>query len=215
MIPNGIPDPRPDFEKDVLPLRLAQAEKRRSGESYTVQVLYLGLCYRQKGLFDLLEAIAIANEKLRGTPVRMKLVIAGTFYIEAERVEFEKRVRQPDLINWIEYKGFISGDEKRGLLRTSDCLCFPTYYEAESFGLVVIEAMAYGLPVVLTNWRGVPEVVPAEYEHIVEPRSPEQLAKALVSLLGEGYDSRLRGHFLEYYTDQSFAGKIRAALLNL
>ena len=215
VVPNGIPDPRPDFEKDVLPIRLAQAEKRRSNEPYTFHVLYLGLCYQPKGLFDLLEAMAIANERLRGTPVRMKLLVAGGFFLQAEQREFEARISQPDLVNWVEYKGFVSGDEKRALLRNSDCLCFPTYYEAESFGLVVIEAMAYGLPVVVTNWRSVPEVVPAGYEYIVEPRAPEQLAKALISLLGEGYDPRLRTHFLDHYTDQQFAGKIRAALLNL
>ena len=215
VIPNGIPDPRPDFENDVLPIRLTQAERRRGGEPYTFQVLYLGLCYRPKGLFDLLEAIVIANEKLKGTPVRMKLVVAGGFYVEAERAEFERRASQPDLINWVEYKGFVSGDQKRGLLRTSDCLCFPTYYEAESFGLVVIEAMAYGLPLVITNWRSVPEVVPPGYEHVVEPRAPEQLAKAMVSLLGEGYDPRLREHFLKHYTAELFVAKIRAALLNL
>lgn len=215
IVPNGIPDPRPDFEKDILPVRMAQADKRQSDESYTFQVLYLGLCYRPKGLFDLLEAIAIANEKLRGTPVRMKLVVAGTFFIDAERREFDQRIAQPDLVNWVEYKGFAAGEEKRALLRTSDCFCFPTYYEAESFGLVVIEAMAHGLPLVVTNWRSVPEVLPRGYEHVVDPQAPEQLAKALVSLLGEGYDPRLRAHFLEHYTDQVFTGKIRAALLNL
>jgi glycosyltransferase involved in cell wall biosynthesis len=215
VVPNGIPDPRPDYDNDVLPIRLAQAAKRRSGEPYTFQVLYLGVCRRLKGLFDLLEAIAIANEKLRGTPVRMKLLVAGTFYLEAERAEFDQRIGQPDLVNWVEYKGFVSGDEKRGLLRNGDCLCFPTYYEAESFGLVVIEAMAYGLPVVITNWRSVPEVVPEGYDHVVEPRAPQQLAKSLIGLLGEGYDPRLREHFLTHYNEHLFVAKIRAALMNI
>ena len=215
IIHNAIPDPRPDFEKDILPVRLAQAEKRRSDESYTFQVLFLSLCCRSKGLFDLLEAIAIVNEKLRGTPVRMKVAVGGSFYPKSERAEFEKRVSQPDLINWVEYKGFVSGEDKRALLRMSDCLCFPTWYEAESFGLVLIEAMAYGLPVVLANWRNLPELVPPGYGHIVEPKAPEELARALISLLGEGYDPRLRTHFLEHYTDRLFVAKIRTALLNL
>jgi glycosyltransferase involved in cell wall biosynthesis len=215
VVPNGIPDPRPDFQNDVLPLRLTQAEKRRGEGPYVFQVLYLGLCYRPKGLFDLLEAIAIANEKLRGTPVRLKAVIGGTFYRPSEQAEFQKRVAQPDLVNWVEYKGFISGDEKRGLLRTSDCFCFPTYYEAENFPLVLIESMAYGLPVVVTNWRGLPEFLPVGYERVVEPRAPDQLARAIIALLGEGYDPRLRAHFLEHYTDELFGARIRAALLNL
>ena len=215
LVPNGIPDPRPDFEKDVLPIRLSQAAKRRTGEAYTFQVLYLGVCYRSKGLFDLLEAIAVANGKLKGTPVGIRLVVAGTFSLKSERAKFDERINRPDLNNWVEYKGFVSGEEKRGLLRNSDCLCFPTYYEAESFGLVVIEAMAHGLPVIVTNWRSVPEILPADYEYVVEPKAPEQLAKALVSLLGEGYDPRLRQRFLEHYTAELFTAKMRTALLNL
>lgn len=215
LVPNGMPDPRPQFEKDVLPIRLTQAEKRRSGESYTYHVLYLGVCSRSKGVFDLVDAIAIANEKLKGTPVRMKLVVAGGFHTDDEHEEFGKRISQPDLINWVEYKGIVASDERRGFLRTCDCLCFPTHDEAESFATVVIEAMAYGLPVLITNWRGIPEVLPAGYEHVVEPQAPAELATAMVSLLGEGYDPRLREHFLQHHTAESFIGKIRAALLNV
>jgi hypothetical protein len=69
--------------------------------------------------------------------------------------------------------------------------------------------------VVVTNWRGLPEFLPVGYERVVEPRAPDQLARAIIALLGEGYDPRLRAHFLEHYTDELFGARIRAALLNL
>jgi len=45
----------------------------------------------------------------------------------------------------VEYCGFVTGAEKSRLFREADVFCFPTYYPAESFGLVVLEAMAHGL----------------------------------------------------------------------
>ncbi|HEY2826902.1 MAG TPA: glycosyltransferase, partial [Pirellulales bacterium] len=37
--------------------------------------------------------------------------------------------------------------------------CLPTFYEAETFGVVLVEAMSFQLPVVATRWRGIPEIV--------------------------------------------------------
>ena len=50
------------------------------------------------------------------------------------------------------------GSGKNRVLREADLLCFPTYYAAEVIPTVIIDAMAYGLPVVSTEWRGVPEL---------------------------------------------------------
>ncbi|HEY6169531.1 MAG TPA: glycosyltransferase, partial [Verrucomicrobiae bacterium] len=164
IVPNGIPDPCPAFEHDVLPRRLARAHARKkllAGESLTedersraggdphvFRVLFLSLCHRGKGLFDTLDAVALANEKLRTSPFRIELVIAGSFWNDAERREFAQRIGQPDLNRGgplVDYHGFVSGPAKHRLLLESDCLCFPTKM-AESFGLVLVEGMAYGLP---------------------------------------------------------------------
>ncbi|MCB0778125.1 MAG: glycosyltransferase, partial [Flavobacteriales bacterium] len=40
-----------------------------------------------------------------------------------------------------------------------DIFCFPSHFEAESFGLVLVEAMQFARPVVSTHWRGIPSVV--------------------------------------------------------
>lgn len=231
VVPNGIPDPCPHYDSEVLPRRrvrasarrkLAQDEKlteeeaRQAGAAPEVfQVLYIGLCHREKGVFDLVEAMAIAHRQLRGSPLRMKLVVAGTFWIETDRVEFERRIQQPDLTEGgpaVDYRGFVSGTDKVKLFHESDCLCFPTYYQAESFGLVLVEAMAFGLPVVATRWRMVPELLPQDYPGLVEPRSPEQLANALLATLDRGYDESQRQRFLQHFTVERFAENVRAVL---
>jgi glycosyltransferase involved in cell wall biosynthesis len=213
VVTTGIQDPCPDFDRQVLPFRLKRAAQRRQGGTF--QVLYLGLCYSQKGLFDLVNAVALANQRLRGTSHEVKLVVAGVFWLAAERQEFDKRTQEKDLAGAIEYKGFVSEEEKSRLLRESDCLCFPTFYEAETLGLVLLEAMAYGLPVVATNWRSLPEIVPPGYERLVPPHAPEQIATAIVSLVREEYDPRMRAHFLEHFSAERFLVKFESALLSL
>jgi glycosyltransferase involved in cell wall biosynthesis len=234
VIPNGIPDPCPDFDKEVLPLRLERAAARADWLSGTppadraacrLNVLFLSLCTREKGLFDTIEAVVLVNQRLaqERSPLRVQLIVAGKFWRESEKVEFEQRIARPDLNGGaanssdavVRYCGFVAGAEKHRLFRESDCFCFPSYYQAESFGIVLVEAMAHGLPIITARWRTIPELLPAGYGGLVEPRSPEQIAAALEKLLRQDYDPALRARFLEHYTDRQFARRMKSALLSL
>ena len=231
VVPNGIPDPCPEFEKEILPRRLARAEARKkialgerpmegAGEQpHIFKLLFIGVCFSEKGIFDAAEAIALANRKLQGTPFQVTLTLAGTFFTEAEKQQFERRIREPDLHTKegasVEHKGFVSGEEKRRLFREHDAFCFPTWYSAENFPLVLLEAMAYGLPIVSTHWRGIPELVPPGYHGLVPPKSPAAVAETIVKFVTIDYDPTLRARFLEHYTDKQFAAKIKAALTGL
>jgi glycosyltransferase involved in cell wall biosynthesis len=53
----------------------------------------------------------------------------------------------------------LSGDAKFETFSRSDIFCFPSHYDAETFGLVLLEAMSFGLPVVATRWRGISSIV--------------------------------------------------------
>jgi len=224
IVPNGIPDPCPDFAQRILPLRQERAASRRTPAPARrpFQILFLSLCTREKGLFDTLEAVALLNKRLNETSPtpRVQLTVAGKFWKEEEEREFTERIARPDLNGgsadpaWqaVSYKGFVGGAAKAQLLHDSDCLCFPTYYQAESFGLVLVEAMAFGLPVVTTRWRTIPELLPPGYPGLVDPRSPAQIAVALEALLGQEYDPRLRAGFLERFTVEKTFERLRAAL---
>jgi len=56
----------------------------------------------------------------------------------------------------VELVGFLDSGQKKSALERADCLVFPTFYEGETQGLVLLEAMSAGLPVITTSWRGVP-----------------------------------------------------------
>jgi glycosyltransferase involved in cell wall biosynthesis len=217
VVANGIPDPCPQFAREVLLARAAALEDRmKAGAKPVFQLLYIGLCLKEKGLFDAMEAVRLANQK--DTTTTFKLRVAGTFWFESERAEFEERCRDlklPDGGPQVEYLGFVTGKEKDRLFRESHCLCFPTYYSAESFGLVVVEAFAYGLPVITTRWRMIPELLPEGYPGIVEPKSPEQIAMKMVDAIQWNFFARLRDHYLRHFTADEFWRKMRAALLSV
>jgi glycosyltransferase involved in cell wall biosynthesis len=171
--------------------------------------MFLSMCYSGKGLFDTVEAVALAHKKLSGSPLRVRLTVAGKFWLETEQKQFEERIRQPDLLAadgtaLVEYRGFVGGVDKTRLFVESDCLCFPTYMP-ESFGLVLVEGMAFGLPLITSNSRNIPEMLPPNPPGIVDPKSPDQIATRLLEYLGMDYDPVLRSRFLKHYTDERFA----------
>jgi len=232
IVPNGIPDPCVDFEEAVLPRRRARVQARHrllagqslsetertaaDGDPEIFRVLYLAHCTREKGLFDTLEAVAVANAKLfhEGSPLRCHLIVAGAFLDPREEVEFQRRIAEPDLMGTVRYAGFAGTAEKNALLRQSDCLCFPTFYHAESFGLVVVEAIAAGLSVVTTRWRALPDLLPADFPGFVPVMNPPALAQALIDALQRD-GSELRAEFLAHFTEGGHLTQLKQAFLSL
>jgi glycosyltransferase involved in cell wall biosynthesis len=169
VVSNGIPDPCNDFAKQVLPRRHARAAARRKllagstltnqelreagGNPEKVTVLYLAHCTREKGLFDTVAGVALANQELRRqrAALSLRLLVTGNFVTSAEKNEFDRLLAQPGASENIEYLGFVSGEQKNGLLRQADLFCFPTYYENENQPVNLIEAMAFGLPILTTR----------------------------------------------------------------
>lgn len=227
IVPNGIPDPCPDFETSLLPQRLARLTARQQLATHgpiasarpsvevasLVRVLFLGHCTRQKGLFDTMEGVRLAQRRLEasGSPFQLKLAVCGNFLNEAEEAEFQQLKDTADFRPLVEYHGFVTGAAKDQAFRSADLFCFPTFYYAESFGLVVAEAMAYGLPVVTTRWRAIPEVLPPDYAGLVEPNQPEQIAARLVDFITHSNPRALREHFVAHFTiEQHLAALARA-----
>ena len=215
IVANGIPDPCPDFETAIVPRRRARLAARRrfaagealseaqradaGGDPGIFHVLFLAHCTREKGVFDTIDGVLAANDTLlaRKSVLRLHLTIAGGFLDVAEEQELRSAIaRHAEAIT---YAGFVRGETKAALLASSDAFCFPTYYPAEGQPVSVIEAIAYGLPVVTTQWRAIPEIFPADYAGFVSPRSPDQVGAALMAA-ADGDGAGLRELFLARYT---------------
>lgn len=218
IVSNGIPDPCPEFARGVLPRRQARFAARKkllSGQTLTdedlqaagpeprqVRLVYLAHCTREKGVFDAVNGVFLAAKRLaeRKFPISLRLLVAGTFVSADERAEFDRLLTLPGMADLVQYFGFVSGETKLKLLREADLFCFPTYYENENQPVNLIEAMAFGLPILTTRWRSLPELFPANYAGLVDIRSPEQIANVLPALMtGEAGDG-FRDIFLRHYT---------------
>ncbi len=207
IVPNGIPDPCPDFATRLLPQRQERLRARRrwleggdreGGAEPVYRLLFLAHCTREKGVFDALEGLALyhaAKPRLRAS-----LTVAGAFLDAEEERAFRERIARPDLADCVTYVGFAAGAEKIRLFEESDCFCFPTYYYAESFGLVILEAMSFGMPVLTTPWRAIPELLPEGYCGYAPPRSPEKVAELLGTLPVLDLSETMRAAYLNRFT---------------
>ena len=112
----------------------------------------------------------------------------------------------------VRYLGFVSGDRKNQLLREADLFLFPTRYLGENQPVNLIEAMAFGLPIVTTRWRSLPEMLPAGYPGLVNGQDPEELAVAILSVLAERSGEYAREHFRERFTLERHLADLAAAI---
>lgn len=204
VVRNGIPDPCPAF---------VPRDREREDPGAVFDVIFVGLCSGEKGVLAAAAGVMEANRRAHaGT--RIRLTAAGTFPDAAAAAEFQALVdAAPDAIR---HKGFVTGEAKHELFAGARALVFPTAYPHETQGLVVAEALAFDLPVIVTRWRAVHEGLPAQHVYFVEPNRPDQIADALLAArAAESPRGVLRAHFLAHYSREQHLTRLRAALLSL
>jgi glycosyltransferase involved in cell wall biosynthesis len=130
-------------------------------------VLYVGRLYRRKRVEDLVRAAAI----LRGRIPDLEVRIVG----DGPRAAALRRLREARAVTWL---GNVGRGELMAEFNRADVFCLPS--EQEGFGIVLLEAMASGKPIVAARAAAIPEV--AAHGMLVEPRQPEALAAAIESL---------------------------------
>jgi len=209
IVSNGIPDPCPDFDT-VGRLHRRQRFNDRckiftgefSGEPITVKLLYLAHCTREKGLFAAIDGVIAANRELaeRKLPMKLKFTVAGHFVTYAEREEFNGLRQDPWVADMVEHVGFVSGERKHQLLREADLFLFPTRYHGENQPVNLIEAMAFGLPIVTTRWRSLPELLPPNYPGLVNRQDGAEIAAVILKVLATKSGEHAREHFLTHFT---------------
>lgn len=168
-------------------------------------LLFVGRLRLRKGVEVLLEALAeLRGQGVVAPPVR----IAG----EGEhRTALERRTGELGLTDRVEFLGRGSAETVRALLATSCALVVPSIYEG--MPLVVLEAMAAGLPVIASRVSGIPEVViDGETGRLVPPEDPSALAAALAELIADSDQARRRGTAGRRRVDRLFRPEHAAAI---
>lgn len=175
VIPNGV-----DVERFRRAVPVARWQDGRAN------LLFVGRLEPRKGLVELLKGYRI----LRRGGFECRLLVVGTGPQEREARRYVATRRLLD----VEFLGRVSDDEKAQLFRTADVFVSPAT-GAESFGIVLLEAMAAGAPIVCSDIHGYKGVVRrGEQALLVPPRSPKDLAGAIGRVL---IDPRLAARMRE------------------
>jgi glycosyltransferase involved in cell wall biosynthesis len=160
----------------VVPEPIDLAEWRRllaiyPADSPRFTVLYVGRMYRRKRVDVLLRAAAQVRQRIR----RLEVRLVGDGPCAASLQSLARELKLEDTVTWL-------GDVSRSSLATeynrANVFCLPSVQEG--FGIVLLEAMAAGKPVVASRAAAIPEVLP--HGMLVEPENPEALAAGILDL---------------------------------
>lgn len=139
-------------------------------------ILFLSRFDRKKGL-DLLFA-AFARVRNECPDVLLVLAGAGDPALVAQLREEAQRLGITPHVVWA---GFLTGEEKWAALRQADVFALPSY--SENFGVALVEALACGCPVVLSDQVGIHREIARAGAGLVTPCKVNELARALLDVL--------------------------------
>ncbi len=166
IIPNGV-------DLDCFSSGVSPIDEFGDGK---INILFVGRLEKRKGLNYLLEAHKHIKQEIPNS--RLIVVGPGTRL----RNKYEKRVARNGLKDVV-FVGCVSHDELPRYYNTADIVCAPATGK-ESFGIVLLEAMALGKPVVASNIDGYASIMTHGAEGLlVPPKDEKALAQALLSLM--------------------------------
>lgn len=150
-----------------------------------LRLLFVGRLVERKGVHVLLDALALLPEE---PPIRLEIVGDGP-----EREPLERRARSLGIQDRVTFRGFVPREELEDRLRGCDVLTLPAITDSkgdvEGLGVVLLEAMGFGKPVVASLSGGITDIVrPGENGLLVPPGDAAALAAAL-----EGFARDPRG----------------------
>ena len=166
IIPNGVD--LEHFSPDVSPI-----DEFRDGK---LNILFVGRLEKRKGLNYLLKAYKQVKQEIPDT--RLIAVGPGTRL----RRKYEKQIKQSGLRDVV-FAGYVSYDELPRYYKTADIFCAPAT-GWESFGIILLEAMAAGKPIIASNVEGYAGLISHGVEGLlVPPKDAKELTRSLISLL--------------------------------
>ena len=140
------------------------------------QALFLGAITENKGVFDILKAIPLVLKEIPD----FKFVFCGDHGIN----DLQEKIKKANLNNSVDIRFWVEYEEKLQLLQSSAMLLLPSY--SEGFPMVILEAMACGLPVICSDVGGISEAVTdGESGLVIRPGDVTVLADRIVQLVSD------------------------------
>ena len=169
VIPNGI-----DYR------RFADAEPFPWAADDTPRILFVGRMDERKGLRHLLQAFS----QLRQSRGNVRLVVVGPGQPDRESLALRSQIASDDP-DAVVLAGAVSHEDLPRYYASADVFCSPAI-GGESFGIVLLEAMAAGAPVVASDIDGYRDVVTHERDGLLTPpQDPDAIAAAILRVFGD------------------------------
>ena len=183
IVPHGI--------TDISAASLARAQQNAVDENKPLRILYVSRLEARKGTDLFLEAV---TELLRGEADVEVLLVGRDAYADQPERSYRKKyeMEHPELCGRVKFCGELSDAELAEICEESHIFCVPSRFE--SFGIIFIEAMRYGLPVVACDTGGVPDIVQdGETGILCKTQSAMEIESALSRLVRDAAARRRLG----------------------
>ena len=146
-------------------------------------ILFLGKICREKGIFDLMDAIIAHQDEYKG---RLRFYIAGI----GESDRLNGLISSHHLEGLVTYFGWVDGLKKERLLNESDIFILPSYYEGVPIS--ILEAFSYHLPAIASNVGGIPEILSEGIEGVIIPPGDTEKLHEAITLLAQSPSLRFK-----------------------
>ena len=200
-VPNAL---TPDVHRALVCARAAPRDRGTAPP----ELLFLSTAFESKGILVLLDALLQQRSALR-------CHVVGQIP-EALRQPIEQRISAMPAQVSVTLHGPLLGEAKFRRLLAADLFVHPTLNDY--FPLVVLEAMAAGLPIIASRVGALPEMLEGEAGYLIEPADVPALALALAELLDQpcrrvALGQRARQRYLQHYAPEGFDNRMRKVLL--
>jgi spore coat protein SA len=145
-------------------------------------ILFVGRLVSEKGIHVLFEAFSKIFKQIHDCKL---LIVGGAHFGNNNETTYVKKLRQQAEIfqERIHFTGSVSHQDLPGIFANAAAFVCPSLWE-EPFGIVNVEAMACGIPVIASNRGGIPEAI-GDSGILFDPDQPESLAEALTNILNK------------------------------
>ncbi|MCK4592119.1 glycosyltransferase family 4 protein [Candidatus Parcubacteria bacterium] len=155
--------------------RIMNQESRiKNQENHKFNILFIGRLEKRKNLVNLIKAFELFKKRYTLHVARYTLILAGKEGFGFE--EIKKAIQESPFSKDIILKNYVTEKEKDELYKKADLSILPSFYEG--FGLPVLEAMSYGVPVICSNTSSLPEIA-GDAALLVDPNNIEEIAEAI------------------------------------
>lgn len=192
-----------------------KARRQPRNHSNSIRLLYVGLVAESKGVLRLIETAKLLVD--RGYDVQV--LIAGESDSEVFRLAIGNMIQSQGLESRVSLVGVVQGEEKTELFLWADVFVFLSSFKHEASPMAIIEAMSSGLPVVASNWRGIPALVDHESSGFIIPDgTPKEAAERLAFICDHpnqwlAMSRNARERYIQHYTEERSTSAIRESLV--